>query len=401
MEPLEIMLVGCGMMGARHVRGMAELNTAMPGALRLRAVCDLRVENAEKVAAEAESLLGERPAVFSEPLEAVQAIPDIQAADLVTDPRSHDEIARGLFEAGLHVLCEKPLALTVERGRGMIQAAKSAGRVLATAENNRRDPMNRLARACIDAGIIGLPNFMVNEHVGSAEGIIATAWRHQLAMGGVIVDVAIHMGYIMEALLGPIEAVTAQAWLTRKVREGSEYDGTPVRVEVDSEDAFCALVEFGMGAHGQWSGHFASPGETAFKRLIVGSEGTVNCAPDRSGRGVEVRRGKETLAGEALLECLPDYRLNEIETRLFGDRPGSYALQGVETDRKLIAAELWDFADAIGSGRAPEVDGVTGLRGLAIIYAVLESALAGRTVLLEEVLAGSVRAYQDTVDAAG
>lgn len=401
MQPLEMMLVGCGMMGARHVRGMAELNSVAPGAVRLRAVCDLRAENAEKVADEAQRLLGERPSVFTDPRAAADAIGDIEAADLVTDPRSHDGIAAGLFEAGLHVLCEKPLALTVERGWKMIRAAEAAGKVLATAENNRRDPMNRLARACIDAGLVGAPNFMVNEAMIPASGIIATAWRHQLAMGGVIVDVAIHMGYIMEALLGPIEAITAQAWLTQKVREGKEYDGTPARVDVDSEDAFCALIDFGLGARGSWWGHFASPGETGFRRLIVGSQGTLNCAPDRSGRAVEVRRGAETLTGEALVECVPDYRLNDIETRLFGGRPASYSLQGVETDRKLIAAELWDFVEAIRLNRPPEVDGLTGLRGLAIIYSVLESALAGRTVLLEEVLAGTMRAYQDTVDAAG
>ena len=113
-----------------------------------------------------------------------------------------------------------------------------------------------------------------------------------------------------------------------------------------------------------------------------------------------MRRGDETLSGEALLAELSDYRLNEIETRLFGQRPASYSFEGPVTDRKLIAAEMHDFVAAIRSGRPPEADSETGLRSVAVIYAVLESALSGRAVTVEEVLSGGLHAYQDTVETA-
>ena len=48
METIDLMLVGCGLMGGRHLRGYAELERARPGSLRLRAVCDPRVEVAER-----------------------------------------------------------------------------------------------------------------------------------------------------------------------------------------------------------------------------------------------------------------------------------------------------------------------------------------------------------------
>ena len=400
MEPVDLVLVGCGFMGARHLRGLAELERAAPGSIRLRAVCDLREEAAHEVAAEAEGLLGTRPAAFTSIDKALAAEPGLQAADVVTDPRSHDKLVVPLLEAGLDVLCEKPLAPTVARGRRMVEAAERTGRVLATAENNRRDPMNRLARACLDAGLIGQPNFLLQVLLNQGGRIVATAWRHRLAMGGVLLDVAVHAGYILEALLGPIERVCALTQLVEPHRAGRDATGQQAAVDVDSEDVFTAAVEFASGVQGHWTMHFASRGETMCKRLILGSEGTLGLPSDRSGRPIQVRRGGETLTDEAVLAALPGYQLNEIETTLFGKRPASYSLEGSLTDRKLLAAEAHDFVEAIRTGRPPEADGTAGLRSVAIIYAILESALAQRPVTVAEVLDGSLCAYQDKVEAA-
>jgi len=397
MDPVNLLLVGCGMMGLRHVRGMGELERAERGRLRLAALCDMRPEMAEKAADEAEQLLGARPAVFASIEQALGAQPGLDAVDLVTDPRSHDALTSALLEAGLHVLCEKPLAPTVGQCRHMVDAAERAGRVLAVAENNRRSPVNRLAKACLDAGLIGAPNLLLELGIHPADRIIATAWRHRRAMGGVLLDVAVHGAYILEYLLGPAAHVPATAQTLRGQRSGKEWDGTETTVDVDSEDCFTALIEFESGVQGHLTAHFASPGETMFKRLLIGSEGSLGLASDRSGGSPTLRRDGETWTDEQILAALPDYRLNAIETRLFGDRPGSFALDSAVTDRKLIAAELWDFVDAIRAGRSPEADGAQGLRAVAIIMAVLESAHAGRPVALDEVVDGSLHAYQDTV----
>ena len=400
MEPVNTVLVGCGMMGARHVRGMAELGRTLPGTLRLAAVCDLNEDYAQKVAQEAEDLMGLRPQVFDSLEQALASDLGIEAADLVTDPRSHDGLAVALMEAGVHVLCEKPFGLTIPRCQRMVDAAQRTGQVLATAENNRRDPMNRLGRACMDAGLIGRPNFALQVRLNPGSRIIGTAWRHRLAMGGVLLDVALHTGYIIENLMGPIKRVSAEAQTVERARAGKEALGREVAVTVDSEDVFSAVLEFENGAQGQWTAHYASFGEAMFKRLIMGDEGTLNMPSDRSGSPVQARRGSETLEGDALLDALPDYRLNDAETKLFGDRPGAYSLKSPETDRKLLAAEMHDFADAIRTGRSPETDGLTGMRSVAIIYAIMESAQAGRPVTMDEILSGKLHDYQDRVEAA-
>jgi predicted dehydrogenase len=160
------------------------------------------------------------------------------------------------------------------------------------------------------------------------------------------------------------------------------------------------VLQFASGAHGHWTLHFSSAGETMFKRLILGSGGTLDLPSDRSGRSLQLRRGEKTLSDEQLLGELPNYKLNAIESALFGERAASFDLEGPVTDRKLIAAEMHAFAEAIREKSIPESSGAMGLRSVAIIHAILESALAERPVTVAEVLDGSLHAYQDAVEAA-
>jgi len=139
----------------------------------------------------------------------------------------------------------------------------------------------------------------------------------------------------------------------------------------------------------------------AFQRTIFGTAGTLETPSDRGGATPRVRLEGETLEGDGLVQRLPGFRLNEVEARLWGERPSGYKLPYPETDRKLIASEVSDFADAIREGREPEVPGELGLRSVAIIWALLESAASGCPVTLDEVLSGEVCEAQAEAEAAG
>jgi predicted dehydrogenase len=397
MEPLNLLLVGCGTMGARHVRGYAELERVRPGSLRLRAVCDPRPDAAAEVAAEAADLLGDRPAACRDPSEALKRHREIEAADVVTPNRSHDGVAIPLLEAGLHLLVEKPLGLTVSRGRAILGAAHRSARTLAVAENNRRDPMNRLLQHVCSSGLIGQPHFVIQLQIVSGRGVLGSPWRHSLAEGGLALDIGIHLGYVLEALMGPIETISATSQRIWPEREWRGHG--PGSIPAESDDVFAATLTFASGAQGVWAMHFGSVGSGQWQRSVLGDRGTAEGPPDRSGQPVRVRLDGETLEGRALLSRLPGFRLNRPESGLFGERPGSYSYEHPETDRKLIAAEVADFIDAVRSEREPEVPGGLGLRSVAVVYALLESAVAGEPVRVQDVLSGAVHEFQDRVEA--
>lgn len=396
---IDLMLVGCGLMGARHLRGYGELERARPGSLRLRAVCDPRPEAAAAVAAEAETLLGYRPETYASGIEALSYEADLQAVDVVTDNRSHPTVVVPLLEAGLHVQVEKPVAVTIATARPMLQAAARAGKILAVAENNRRDPMNRLLRHVVQSGAIGTPNLVTQIHVGAGDRVVGTPWRHSWAQGGLALDVGIHLAYLLEYLLGPVETVYARRAQVREAREWVRPGVASETVPVECDDLYTAQLTFESGAQGMWTMHFGSAGERQWQRTVHGTEGMTSGPSDRSGGAVRLQRGAETLEGDALVASLPDFELPEIETRLFGTRPGGFQYPSEVTDRKLIAAETADFLDAVRDNRPPEVSGETGLRAAAIVMALLESTAAEAPVRVEDVLAGQVRQFQDFLDA--
>ena len=165
MEKVPICVIGCGGMGHRHILAYKELEDSGIGNLDLVGVCDTQPENAARGAREVERLFGKKPMVFRD-VDEVVAHSDIAAVDVVTDPSTHHSVAVPALLAGKHALVEKPLGITIRACHAMMDAARRAGVVLATAENLRWDPPNRLARAIIDHRLLGDPHLMVHNSLG-------------------------------------------------------------------------------------------------------------------------------------------------------------------------------------------------------------------------------------------
>jgi predicted dehydrogenase len=125
----------------------------------------------------------------------------------------------------------------------------------------------------------------------------------------------------------------------------------------------------------------------------------------RSGtRGAEITLGGQdgVLSGDDLLALAPpDFKLDEITAEFFGG-PGpiaSYDMPFDQADRSLLAIEYEEFARAIESGNPPEVDATTGMKALALTYALLESGEVGAPVTLDDVMEGRATEYQRSIDA--
>jgi predicted dehydrogenase len=405
--------IGCGGMGRRHLRGMAALRGASFCNMELVAACDVKGEQAELLAGEAEDLLGTRPRVFTDLQAMVRELPELQAADVTVESGLHVPVAQAALEAGLHVLCEKPLAVTVRGCTRLIETAARVGRVLSVAENYRRDPIHRLARALLEAGAIGEPRLMLQTAIGGGDRISMTIWRHMKDTASMPVDAGVHEADLLRYYMGEFRLVFGESRLHERVRYKGEgnaggpggYYGVyrasmPERIEPTGDDAIYAHIAFRNGAVGHWIDDHAGHGERRNERAVWGSKGSLVASGNRIGRPIKLTLdGAGPIEGEAILEHAPRYRLDPQAAELFGgERVWRYDFPFPETDAKLIALELYELGECVRGGRTPEVTGEEGRADVALTYAPFEAGRLGRAVTLEEMVAGAADVYQREID---
>lgn len=415
MDKIPLAIVGCGGMGHRHLYGLAELHNTGLSPFELVGACDPVRANAESLADDAEERLGKRPQVV-ESLEELEAL-GVVAVDITTTPRYHHTVAEEALERGWHAMVEKPVGLTVRASNRIRRAAERSGRILSVAENYRRDPMNRLGKALLDAGVIGTPRLMIHNTIGGGSHMTISVWRHQKNESGVLLDVGVHFSDILEFYLGPVQSVYAQSRLHEPIRynpaagpEGQSSSNPagvygkwqkqmPAEFEATAEDASYATVLFESGAVAQYIEDHAGHGQGVWTRQIHGSEGSLELPNDRSGQLITLHKDGESICDASLLDLVPDFHLEPITAALFGGgRLWGYQFPFPETDRKLLAAEYGELGLAIEDGGSIEVDATQGARSVALSYAMLESSVAGRALTMEEVLAEEVNAYQSEID---
>ena len=416
MSEIRLAIVGCGGMGHRHLYGLGELHRQGLSPFKLVAACDPNRGNAESLADEAAGLFDSRPTVVTD-LDQLAAV-GVDAIDAPTTPRFHHDVAVGALQRGWHCMVEKPVGLTVRACNLIAAAANDSTQVLSVAENYRRDPMNRLARALLDAGVIGDPRLLIHHSLGgNGNRMLISVWRHQKNQSGLLLDVGVHFTDMMEYLLGPITTVYAQTRLHEKVRVNPAASGDasasnpagvygkwqkemPAEFEATAEDAAYATIHFANGVAGQYIEDHAIHGEGSWLRQIQGSAGSMNLPPDRRGDPLSLNIGGSEIDGKGALDLVPDFHLDEATARLFGsERLSHYDFEFPEIDRKVIAPEYADFGKAILDGRAPEVGIEQGTRSVAVSYALMESGQSGEVVNVDDVITERVDGYQAEINA--
>ena len=411
MEKVPLCVIGCGGMGHRHILGYKELEDSGISNIEVVAVCDTQRQNAELGAREVERLFGKRPMVYTN-IDDVLANSEIAAVDVVTDPSSHHTVAVPALEAGVHAIVEKPLGITIRACLAIMDAAERGGVVLATAENLRRDPPNRLVRGIIDEGLLGDPYYMVHNTLGGDDLIRITPWRHLKEKGAIGLDYAVHMADIVQYYMGEFEDVYGRGMIVEPVRRRPERESStlesyqtrfksyPESVQATGEDSVIAMYRMSSGAMVAMAYISSGRGGAEFERSVHGRWGAIHAPGDRNGKPVILRLEDRELRGQDILPLLPNFHMNEITERLFGADTVVYDLPARPIDVKHMAIEFHDFGQAILQGGRPEVDGLHGTTAVAAVLGAYESALAGRAVSIRELLSGEVRAYQEDIDEA-
>jgi predicted dehydrogenase len=391
---LSIGLVGAGGMGRRHLRAYAALARVRPGSFELAAVCDPRVAAAQEVADLAAELLGSRPAVFADHRELISSAA-VEAIDVVTDPPTHHLIAVPALEAGLHVICEKPLGVPVRACRLMVDAAERSGAVLATAENYRRDGPNRLARAVLERGLLGEIHLMMETNIGGDERVVISPWRHIRESGSIALDMGAHYTSGTAFIAEPLRVLEPGMALGAGIDQPA-----PGVMAATGEDSLVALFETAAGVAIQLSYIPSGPGHQWTQRSVHGRHGSMSVPRDRTGQSVVVELGSRRLSGAQLRDELGGFGLEGVAAEFFGAAGTEYDLPFEEVDAATIAIELDDFIDAVATGRPPEVDGRGGLAAVAGVWAICESRDLGSSVRIADVADGTLSQSQDPVDAA-
>ena len=404
MDKIRIGLVGCGGMGTRHLYGLQELAQTPFNNVELCAVCDIRRENAELAATEAERLLGTYPEVFTDLEEMVQRVPDLTAVDVVTDPSVHHQVVCQALDLGLHVMVEKPMAITVRACHKMIEAAERNNRKLSVAENYRRDASARLVRHLLDTGTIGVPYMALFHSLSGNNNIFITPWRHLKDKGGPLIDLGVHFTDLIRYQLGDIEEVYGDVRLIETVRKKQESIGDtytfyqkrfktmPSEVPATAEDNSIAVFKMENGTTVNWivglGGHSNYGGQ-----MILGTKGVLKSFGTRGGRAVMQLAEQAEMSHQEILATVDEFALEPLAEHFFPDR-----IATDNVDWKIIALEYYELAEAILNDQQIEVDGIEGMKDVAAVYAIFESSKVGRAVKMQEVESCQVYDYQKEID---
>ncbi|WP_267388283.1 Gfo/Idh/MocA family oxidoreductase [Sphingomonas sp. GC_Shp_3] len=310
---------------------------------RLAAVVSGDPAKARRVAAE--HGLPERAIYSYETFDTIRDNPDVDIVYVCLPNSMHAEYTVRAARAGKHVMCEKPMAVSVAECETMIAACKAAKRKLMIGYRCHFEPFNLEAMRLARTGTAGKIRYVRSEH-----GFVQrdpSVWRlkRALAGGGSLMDMGIYSLQAARYMTGeePI-AVTARESTDRR---------DPRFTEV--EDIIDWTLEFPSGAIGSCQSMYSANQNHI---LLMGDKGRVELEPATRYDGNHMWIGK-------------DGREQEVTPP-----PGPGKTQ--------FAGQLDHFAGCVRSGAEPIVSGEEGLRDMRIVEAIYRSAREGRTIRLDQ-----------------
>jgi predicted dehydrogenase len=323
------------------------------------------------------------PHAFSDHRELL-ALRDLDAVSVATTPDAHAPLVHEALAAGKHVLCEKPLARSLDEARATARAADEAAArgVVAMIDHELRwQPERRYVKELLDGGFLGTPyGVTAVAHMGlfaDPEQPAWSWWQQRERGAGWLLNSGTHLVDTLRWWLGEVERVAGFTTVNVKQRRRTR-DGA--LAPVDADDAFGALLRFRCGADAVvHQSAVAVAGRTNLVE-ITGSEGVLRI--DAHGRLLGARRGEPDLVPLAIPERL-------LAGAPRGFRPTGAGASGSEATAALRAMELPPFvclarelAAAIRERRTREPSIADAARTQEVCEAIERSAGEGRWLAL-------------------
>ena len=362
-EPLKIGLVGTGGISRQHLPGY-QLD---PDRIRISAVCDIREDAAREFAAEAGV-----DTVFTDIHDLLDQS-DIDAVDICTIHDTHAELAIAAAQAGKHVLLEKPMAISLDECRAIVEATQEAGVTFMVAQHLRHVPTYMALRRRIQAGELGriwsarVDTFLTAALDDPNQPIAPRAgwWGFdgKRGGGGVITLLSVHHLDLMRYLVGEVVRVEARAWR-----------GHPSFTN-DAEDRAVATLEFANGAIGTLTASLTSRAPWLFQTVILGDQGAAWTPPPDENTPLMWHRIPAVITSAAQQG---DESFN-LETSF---QPIDTDDLNLPTDNPYIN-EIQHFASCCEDGGEPISSGRDNLETMKIVFGIYESAQSGNPVDLD------------------
>jgi predicted dehydrogenase len=376
--PLRIGMVGYAFMGAAHSQGWRTAGRVfdLPREPVLSAICG-RDPDAVRAAADRHGW-----ADAETDWRALIARDDVDLVDICTPGDSHAEIAIAALEAGKHVLCEKPLANTVEEAEAMVRAADEAwerGQSAMVGFNYRRVPAVALARALIAEGRLGALRHVrvtyLQDWLVDPQFPLTWRLRREQAGSGSLGDLGAHIVDLAQYLAGePLAGVSAmlETFVHERPLPAGATSGLSAvsasgtgRVTVD--DAAVFTGRFASGALASFEAtRYATGRKNALRIELNGELGSLAFDLERLNE-LSYYDGTEpaSLAGfRRVLVTEPDHPYLDAWW------PPGHALGYEHT----FVHQARDLVHAIAEGRRPEPSFADGLQVQRVLAAVEESA---------------------------
>lgn len=342
-------LVGCGFFARNHLEAWRALG---PRAL-LVAVCDQNPARAEACAREFSAR-----AYTS--LEEMLEHERLDFVDIVTPPATHRALVERVAAFGLHVICQKPLAPSLEEARAMVQACREAGVRLMVHENFRwQRPMRELRRRAEGLGrlFFGRISFRSAYDVYRAQPYLAQDPRF------ILLDLGVHLLDLARFFFGEFKGLCCH---TARVHPGIRGEDVATVLLRSREGAAC-VVELSYASRLE---------EELFPQTLVhleGERGSLSLGP--AYRLTEVRdpvaegfrSGREGLV---------------VERREVPPVPLPWGQSPFEAIQESVLRIQEHWLDCLDRGEEPETSGEDNLRTLELVFACYRSAESGREVLL-------------------
>lgn len=271
--------------------------------------------------------------------EAMLERDDLEAVVLATPNALHRPQAEAAFEAGLHVLVEKPIANTVADGRAMVEAREAADRLLMVGHDMRRSRAPRKTRRILEEGRLGeVVSMEIHFSMDTATRLPADSWRLQPDQCPLlpIMQLGIHGIDLVQYFFRPMAEVFT---FTRSVTTPSEV-----------VDSVAASFRTEDDIHGTLVSNYCS--QPTFEYRITGTEATLRS----SAHKLWFRTKEDTNVHGGGGTEMEDFSAYPYE---------SYTRQ------------MKAFGRAVREGTDPETDGWVGLQALAVVEALQQSAEAG------------------------